>query len=46
MTQNALRWVQFAGTPQELSGTDVFVIRGGNVLSQAVLLNPRPPRSK
>ena len=40
-----MRWVQFAGTPQELSGTDVFVIRGGKVLSQAVLLNP-PPATK
>ena len=37
-----MRWVQLAGTPQELSGTDVFVIRGGKVLSQAVLLNPQP----
>ena len=40
-----MRWVQFAGTPQELSGTDVFVIRGGKVISQAVLLNP-PPATK
>jgi hypothetical protein len=40
-----MRWVQFAGTPQELSGTDVFVIRDGKVLSQAVLLNP-PPATK
>ena len=40
-----MRWVQFAGTPQELSGTDVFVIRDGKVLSQAVLLN-RPPATK
>ena len=40
-----MRWVQFAGTPQELSGTDVWVIRGGKVLSQAVLLNP-PPATK
>jgi hypothetical protein len=40
-----MRWVQFAGTPQELSGTDVFVIRDGKVLSQAVLLNP-PPAAK
>jgi hypothetical protein len=35
-----MRWVQFAGTPQEISGTDVWVIRGGKVISQAVLLNP------
>ena len=40
-----MRWVQFAGTPQELSGTDVFVIRDGKVISQAVLVNP-PPATK
>ncbi len=39
-----MRWVQFAGTPQEMSGTDVWVIRGGKVQSQAVLLNPPPTR--
>jgi hypothetical protein len=35
-----MRWVQFAGTPQELSGTDIWVIRDGKVISQAVLVNP------
>ena len=35
-----MRWVQFAGTPQELSGTDVWVIRNGKIISQAVLVNP------
>lgn len=40
-----MRWVQFAGTPQELTGTDVWVIRGGKIISQAVLLNP-PPAAK
>ena len=40
-----MRWVQFTGTPQEVSGTDVFVIRGGKVISQAVLVNP-PPATK
>ena len=40
-----MRWVQFAGTPQELSGTDVWVIRDGKVISQAVLVNP-PPATK
>jgi hypothetical protein len=34
--------VQFDGTPQELSGTDVWVIRNGKVISQTVLLNPPP----
>lgn len=37
-----MHWVQFAGTPQELSGTDVWVIRDGKILSQTVLLNPPP----
>jgi hypothetical protein len=35
-----MRWVQFAGTPQEVSGTDIWVIRDGKVVSQTVLLNP------
>jgi ketosteroid isomerase-like protein len=39
-----MRWVQFAGTPQELSGTDVWVIRDGKVLSQTVFLNPAPAK--
>jgi hypothetical protein len=33
-------WVQFKGTPQEVSGYDVFVIRGGKVVFQAVIVNP------
>ena len=40
-----MHWVQFKGTPQELSGSDVFVIRNGKVISQTVLVNP-PPASK
>jgi hypothetical protein len=40
-----MHWVQFAGTPQELSGTDVWVIRDGKVLSQTVLINA-PPAAK
>jgi ketosteroid isomerase-like protein len=40
-----MHWVQFDGTPQELSGTDVWVIRNGKVISQTVLLNP-PPAGK
>jgi len=33
-------WVQFKGTAQEVSGYDVFVIRGGKVVFQAVIVNP------
>jgi hypothetical protein len=39
-----MRWVQFAGTPQELSGTDVWVIRDGKVLSQTVFVTPPPAK--
>jgi ketosteroid isomerase-like protein len=34
------RWTQFKGTPQEVNGTDVFVIRGGKIVFQSVM--PRP----
>ena len=37
-----MHWVQFEGQPNEASGTDVWVIRDGKVISQAVLLNPAP----
>ena len=37
-------WVQFAGTPQEVSGTDVWVIRDGKVLSQTVFVNSTPAK--
>lgn len=37
-----MHWVQFKGTPQELAGSDVFVIRDGKIISQTVLLNPPP----
>jgi ketosteroid isomerase-like protein len=40
-----MHWVQFEGTPKQVSGTDVFVIRNGKVISQAVLVNP-PPAAK
>jgi len=33
-------WVQFKGTAQEVSGYDVFVLRGGKVAFQAVTVNP------
>jgi hypothetical protein len=34
-----MRWVQFEGTPKKVSGTDVFVIRDGKVISQTVLVD-------
>lgn len=37
-----MHWVQFDGTPKKVSGTDVWVIRGGKVISQTVLLDPAP----
>jgi ketosteroid isomerase-like protein len=40
-----MHWVQFEGTPQQVSGTDVWVIRDGKVISQSVLVNP-PPAAK
>lgn len=35
-----MHWVQFEGTPQELSGTDVWIIRDGKIITQSVLVNP------
>ncbi len=35
-----MRWVQFKGTSKEVSGYDVFVIRGGKVVFQSVTVNP------
>jgi hypothetical protein len=37
-----MHWVQFAGEPNEVSGTDVWVIRDGKVISQSVLVNAAP----
>jgi ketosteroid isomerase-like protein len=34
-----MHWVQFKGTPKEVSGTDVFVIRGSKVVFQSVLID-------
>jgi hypothetical protein len=34
-----MHWVQFKGTPKEVSGYDVFVVRGGKVVFQTVTLN-------
>jgi hypothetical protein len=32
-------WVQFKGTPKEVSGHDVFVVRGGKVVFQSVTVD-------
>lgn len=36
-----MRWVQYKGTARELSGYDVFVIRGGKIVFQTVAVNPQ-----
>ena len=36
-----MHWVQFGGTPKEVSGYDVFVIRGGKVVFQTVTVNAK-----
>ena len=33
-------WVQFKGTPKEVAGHDVFVVRGGKVVFQSVIVDP------
>jgi len=35
-----LHWVQFKGTAQQVSGEDVFVVRGGKIAYQAILVDP------
>jgi hypothetical protein len=35
-----MQWVQFKGTPKEISGYDVFVVRGGKIVFQTVVVNP------
>ena len=35
-----LRWVQFKGTPQQVSGEDIFVVRSGKIAYQAILVDP------
>lgn len=32
-----LRWVQFKGTAQQVSGEDIFIVRGGKIAYQAIL---------
>ena len=41
-----MSWVQFKGTNQEVSGYDVFVVRGGKVAFQTVIVNPTPKLMK
>jgi hypothetical protein len=35
-----MHWVQYKGTPKEVSGYDVFVTRDGKIVFQTVMLNP------
>ena len=35
-----MHWVQFEGEPNEVSGTDVWIIRDGKIITQSVLVNP------
>ena len=35
-----MHWVQFKGTPKEISGYDVFVVRGGKIVFQTVTVTP------
>ena len=35
-----MRWVQFKGTSKEVSGYDVFVVRGGKIVFQSVMPKP------
>jgi len=36
-----MRWVQYKGTPKQLSGHDVFVVRGGKIVFQTVSIDPQ-----
>jgi ketosteroid isomerase-like protein len=35
-----LHWKQFPGTPQEVTGIDIFVVRDGKVVIQSLYLDP------
>jgi len=35
-----LRWMQFRGTPKQVSGVDVFVVRGDKIVMQDIVLDP------
>lgn len=38
-----LRWMQFRGTPKQVSGVDVFVVRGDKIVVQDIILDPARP---
>jgi len=35
-----MTWAQWPGTEKEVSGTDVWIIKDGKIISQVVLVNP------
>ncbi|MBV9550890.1 MAG: nuclear transport factor 2 family protein [Alphaproteobacteria bacterium] len=37
-----MKWVQFKGKPNQVSGTDTWIIRGGKVVAQVVAVDPPP----
>ena len=37
-----MHWVQFKGKPNQVSGTDTWIIRGGKVIAQFVAVDPAP----
>jgi len=39
-----MHWVQFGGQPQQVSGTDTWIIRGGKVIAQVVAVDAAPAR--
>jgi ketosteroid isomerase-like protein len=39
-----LLWVQHAGTPDEVRGSDTFFIRDGKIIAQTVVMVPGSPR--
>ena len=38
-----LRWMQFRGTPKQVSGVDVFVVRDDKIVVQDIILDPARP---
>jgi ketosteroid isomerase-like protein len=37
-----MHWVQFKGKPNQVTGTDTWIIRGGKVIAQFVAVDPAP----
>jgi hypothetical protein len=37
-----MHWVQFKGQPNQVAGTDTWIIRGGKVVAQFVAVDPAP----